>query len=232
MYFFKKRSGLWGHYEQYPSGSEDAFKKNIRDTPHSKHEVILVRRFDESIHYIYLCPLNKKDIFGIGIISDCYCSNFEQLIISFRTIVDNIIKEKVIIKKEGKNYAFKPTSLYDEHVIIDIFLRKNDIRIDGNGINSVNLSISKTDVVECVFEERGSCWIVEQLTGGYHNINISYSGNTKYREEKPLNNFAWGWKTWTLFCLMSFLLLAISFVIMSNPILKSQFQYTIEKYIP
>lgn len=233
MYFFKKRSGFWRHYEQYPSGSENSFRKIIRDTPHSKHEIILVRRFDDRIHYIYLCPLNKRDVFGIGIISDYYCSDFEQLIISFRNLVENIIKEKVIIKKNGKTYIFKPNSLFDEHVIIDIFLRKNDLRVNGNSVNSVNLSISKSDVVECVFEERGSAWIVEQLTGGYHNINISYSGNTKYRDEKPIqNNFKWGWKTWTLFCIMSFIILALSFVIMSNPILKSQFQYTVEKYIP
>ena len=42
----------------------------------------------------------------------------------------------------------------------------------------------------------------------------------------------WGWKTWALFCMMMLLILAISLIIMSNPILKSQFQYTIEKYIP
>lgn len=233
MYFFKKRNGFWGHYEQYPSGSEDSFRKIIRDMPHSKHEIILVRRFDDRIYYIYLCPLNKREVIGIGIISDYYCLDFEQLIISFRIVVENIIKEKVIIKKNGKTYAFKPNSLSDEHVIIDIFLRKNDMRINGDSVNSANLSISKSDVVECVFEERGSAWIVEQLTGGYHNINISYSGNTKYRDENPiLNNFIWGWKTWTLFCIMSFIILALSFGIMSNPILKSQFRYTIEKYIP
>lgn len=60
--------------------------------------------------------------------------------------------------------------------------------------------------------------------------------NTELRRRNEIikvhHSFEWGWKTWTLFCFLMALILTTAFFIFSNPQLKSQFQYTIEKYIP
>lgn len=233
MYFFKIRNGFLGHCEQYPASSINTFKKIICDRPHSNHEVIMVRRVDGNVYYVYLCPLNKKDIFGIGIVSDCYCTDYEFLVFSFRAIVEDVIKEKVIITKIGNSYAFKPHSLLDEHVIIDIFLRNNSFHIDGAKINSVNLAVSKSDKVQCVFKERGSAWIVEQLKQGYHKIDIYFSDNRKFSKKKSvISGFSWGWKTWTLFGFLMAIILLTACLIFSNPILRTQFLYALEIFIP
>lgn len=96
MYFFKIRNGFLGNCEQYPASSINTLKKIICDRPHSNHEVIMVRRVEGNVYYVYLCPLNKKDIFGIGIVSDYYCTDYEFLVFSFRAIVEDVIKETSI----------------------------------------------------------------------------------------------------------------------------------------
>lgn len=123
-------------------------------------------------------------------------------------------------------------SSYALHQIIECELvRKETVSkiIDKKSIGFVRLWVPEVTPDNIVFENKDR---EHTKSDDRQSEENKYDGN-EYKKAIPLMKIShkWGWKTWTLFCIMLFLILTLSFVIMSNPILKSQFQYTIEKYI-
>lgn len=166
----------------YPRDSKELTKDNLYKS--STLEQIFIHRDNWGIYYIYKKKLSYYQYIAICVFSDRLCTNYNELKLGFRMLISEMSRVKLLIK--DNQYLIYSQSTQNQKVNLDIFLRENKDYIDSafrksQDIPPIKIDIPKNDIVECIFEDRNSTWITNQIKYGYCNIRITF------RDEQPSN---------------------------------------------
>ena len=166
----------------YPHDSKELTKDNLYKS--STLEQIFIHRDNWGIYYIYKKKLSYYQYIAICVFSDRLCTNYNELKLGFRMLISEMSRVKLLIK--DNQYLIYSQSTQNQKVNLDIFLRENKDYIDSafrksQDIPPIKIDIPKNDIVECIFEDRNSTWITNQIKYGYCNIRITF------RDEQPSN---------------------------------------------
>lgn len=166
----------------YPHDSKEITKDNLYKS--STKEQIFIHRDNWGLYYIYKKKLSYNQYIAICVFSDRLCTNYNELKLGFRMLISEMSRVRLLIK--DNHNLINGQSIQNQKVNLDIFLRENKDYIDSafkksQDIPPIKIDIPKNDIVECIFEDRNSTWITNQIRYGYCNIRITF------REEQQSN---------------------------------------------
>lgn len=166
----------------YPHDSKEITKDNLYKS--STKEQIFIHRDNWGLYYIYKKKLSYNQYIAICVFSDRLCTNYNELKLGFRMLISEMSRVRLFIK--DNHNLINGQSIQNQKVNLDIFLRENKDYIDSafkksQDIPPIKIDIPKNDIVECIFEDRNSTWITNQIRYGYCNIRITF------REEQQSN---------------------------------------------
>ncbi|MCH5346024.1 MAG: hypothetical protein J1E63_02875 [Muribaculaceae bacterium] len=196
-------------------------------------EELYIKRDDNCLHYIYTRRLDDGSIIGFYFDSEYLCDNLEELINSFRNIYNRQNAESLVSQTlNGVTVAQIESFDNDRRVNINIFLEEFRFRFRGSLLPAANLGISKSDVVRCSFQIKGSKWILSKIKDGYHQIKVICNESPIKNEIiKDISKKSWGWKTWTLFLILILILTTVLYIICNDPVLRTNVKFKIENII-
>lgn len=217
-------------YLQYPLDGLAICKEIIRNTRIS--EQLYIKRDGDKLHYIYTLGLDDGNIIGLYFDSIYLCNDINDLLDTFRFLIDELAVNKLGISKNGKKKIAATDSFAKRKVDFDIFFSENKISFRGTPLPIDNIRIPKTDIVRCIYSVKGSNWILSQIKNGYHQIEITFKDTPIVRNiSLSKSSFYWGGRTWIFFMSLISILLVILYIIYNDSILKAHFKYGIENLI-
>lgn len=159
----------------YPHDSKEITKDNLYKS--STKEQIFIHRDNWGLYYIYKKKLSYNQYIAICVFSDRLCTNYNELKLGFRMLISEMSRVRLFIK--DNHNLINGQSIQNQKVNLDIFLRENKDYIDSafkksQDIPPIKIDIPKNDIVECIFEDRNSTWITNQIKYGYCNIRITF----------------------------------------------------------
>ncbi len=179
LYIIKERA--FRRSEIYPNEYSDTINELLKKARLS--EQIFIHRKGNNIFYLYKKCFSYKRSIAICILSDRLCTDYYDLKKTFQSLISDMSHLGICFKKN--TYSLLNYSLLIQRVTLDIFLRDNKNKFNfifkrATAIPQAKIDIPKGDIVPCVLEERGSSWIVNQITNGYHNIHLSFREETTH----------------------------------------------------
>lgn len=217
-------------YFQYPLDGLKICKDIVKNTRHL--EQLYIKRYEDKLHYIYTCGLDDENVVGIYFESKYLCNDINDLLDTFRFLIDELADNKLGIAKIGMNKIAIRNSFVNRKVDFDIFFTENKISFRGTQLPAANLRIPKNDIVKCFYNVKGSDWIISQIKNGYHQIEIALNDSPIKRHiSNSEPTFYWGWRTWLLISFLLTTILIIFYIIYNDSVLKAHFKYGIENLI-
>lgn len=148
----------------YPHDSKEITKDNLYKS--STKEQIFIHRDNWGLYYIYKKKLSYNQYIAICVFSDRLCTNYNELKLGFRMLISEMSRVRLFIK--DNHNLINGQSIQNQKVNLDIFLRENKDYIDSafkksQDIPPIKIDIPKNDIVECIFEDRNSTWITNQM---------------------------------------------------------------------
>ena len=217
-------------YFQYPLDGSNICKDILRNTKHL--EQLYIKREWDKLHYIYTYGLDDGNVVGIYFESIYLCNDINDLLDTFRFLIDELADNKLGITKVGTKKIAQANSFENRKVDFDIFISENKISFRGTKLPTENLRIPKHDIIRCIYSIKGSNWILSQIKKGYHQIEITLNDHPiDCHFSVPKTTFYWGWRTWLFVTFLICTILVIFYIIYNDSALKAHFVYAIENLI-